>query len=225
MMSEPLAPGARSDAQRSHAIASVPTASPRRSKPSLRALQKELTRQRIMESALVIFERKGFISTTLEDIASHGEISRPTIYQHFGSKAAILQAVVAELPELRPVLQAILAARDRAARRAGFTALNDYWHEHLGRVWRLVREATAVDTEVTEWIKQFFREQRAMIQAELERCGVPASDASARAFLVWCSWHEYVYQLDAAADLLDADVFVDALTDQFEAATRPRNEP
>ena len=87
--------------------------------------------------------------------------------------------VVAELPELRPVLQAILAARDRAARRAGFTALNDYWHEHLGRVWRLVREATAVDTEVTEWIKQFFREQRAMIQAELERCGVPASDASA----------------------------------------------
>lgn len=190
-------------------------------RPSLREQQKELTRERIVAAALEAFEANGFIATTLEGIAGHAGLSRPTIYLHFDNKTDILRAAVAKLPELRPLLETILAADDRRARRAGFAALNDYWHEHLGPVWAFVREAAAVDAGMQEWVDRFVADQTVMIRRRLEREGVPRQAARARALLIWCAWHEYLFRLDRAAREAGRDTWATALTDQFEAALRP----
>jgi AcrR family transcriptional regulator len=190
-------------------------------KPSLREMQKELTRHRMIESALSVFDRKGFTATTMDDIAGEAVLSRATIYLHFENKTDILRAAVAQLPDLMALLHAIFEACDRPARHAAFEALNDYWLAYLGPVWRHVREAAATDADMRAWVMHFVRDQTAMVQQALERAGVPAAAAQPRAFLMMCLWHEYVYRTDDAARELDPAAAVDALTDLFDAAAAP----
>lgn len=53
----------------------------------------ELTRLRIIESALHLFHRHGFSEVTLQDIAKRSKTSHPLIIKHFGSKSDLLKAV------------------------------------------------------------------------------------------------------------------------------------
>jgi AcrR family transcriptional regulator len=190
-------------------------------KPSLREVQRELTRSRVISAALAVFEVKGFTTATIDDIAAEAALSRATIYFHFENKADILRAAVAQLPELVPLLRAIFDAGDHAGRRAGIEALNDYWLEHLGPVWRHVREAAAVDAEMNAWVMHFVHDQTTMMQESFERAGVPRATAEPRAFLIMCMWHEYVYRVDEAAARLDRTASVEALTYLFDAAATP----
>jgi AcrR family transcriptional regulator len=206
----------RAHASRGATVLSAPAA-----KPSLRVLQKELTRQRVIESALAVFEAKGFTAATMDDIAGEAAMSRATIYLHFENKTDILRAAVAQLPELMPLLHAIFHAPERERRRAAFAALNDYWLAHLGPVWRHVREAAAVDAAMKQWVLHFVRDQTAMVRATFERAGVPPAMAEARAFMIMCLWHEYVERTDDAERQLDRAAAVDALTDLFDAAATP----
>ena len=52
------------------------------------------TRDRLLSSALDAFGRKGFDAARLEDIAATAGISRPSLLYHFGTKAALYDAVV-----------------------------------------------------------------------------------------------------------------------------------
>ena len=51
-----------------------------------RQKEKELRRQQIQEAARVFFSEKGFVGTTIEDIANKAELSPATIYQYFKDK-------------------------------------------------------------------------------------------------------------------------------------------
>ncbi len=53
----------------------------------------ELTRLRILESALYLFNKEGFSDVTLQDIAKKSKTSHPLILKHFGSKQELLRAV------------------------------------------------------------------------------------------------------------------------------------
>lgn len=59
-----------------------------------RAEQAEATRQAIMQAARKLFAEQGYQATTLQAIAREAEVSVPTIYVVFGSKAAILSALI-----------------------------------------------------------------------------------------------------------------------------------
>jgi AcrR family transcriptional regulator len=48
------------------------------------------TRQRIVEAAVELFLDKGYASTTVEAIARRADVAPATVYQAFGTKAAIL---------------------------------------------------------------------------------------------------------------------------------------
>ncbi len=50
------------------------------------------TRELIVESAYVCFRRQGLSKTTIVDIAKAAGVSRSTIYEYFGDKAAIVEA-------------------------------------------------------------------------------------------------------------------------------------
>jgi TetR/AcrR family acrAB operon transcriptional repressor len=55
-----------------------------------------LTRENLLDAALASFHAKGYLATTLDDIARQAGITRGAIAWHFGSKAELLNAVIRE---------------------------------------------------------------------------------------------------------------------------------
>lgn len=52
-----------------------------------------ITRNSLLEAALTVFSRKGYVSSTLEDVARQAGVTRGAIYWHFGSKAELYNAL------------------------------------------------------------------------------------------------------------------------------------
>jgi len=55
-----------------------------------------ITREKLVKAALLVFSRKGYASTTLEDVAREGGVTRGAVYWHFGSKAELYNELMAE---------------------------------------------------------------------------------------------------------------------------------
>lgn len=56
----------------------------------LRQEEARRTRERVARAALRLFARRGFVETTVAEIARTSEVAAPTVYAAFGSKAGIL---------------------------------------------------------------------------------------------------------------------------------------
>ncbi|GAK09174.1 TetR/AcrR family transcriptional regulator [Geomicrobium sp. JCM 19038] len=61
--------------------------------------QGEQTKKRIVEKAKVIFERKGYAATSMEDIREYSQISKGSIYYHFKSKEELFLYTVEKASE------------------------------------------------------------------------------------------------------------------------------
>ncbi|MGK2932955.1 MAG: TetR/AcrR family transcriptional regulator, partial [Solirubrobacterales bacterium] len=64
------------------------------SRPTRQREKSELSRQRLLDAAAVVFSQQGFHRASLQAIGEEAEISRGSIVWHFGTKDALLQAVV-----------------------------------------------------------------------------------------------------------------------------------
>ncbi|OUS29435.1 hypothetical protein A9Q99_10090 [Gammaproteobacteria bacterium 45_16_T64] len=60
---------------------------------SRRERRKQEFREKIIESAIMLFEKNGCDATTLEDICDIAEISRPTFYSYYASKQELIDAL------------------------------------------------------------------------------------------------------------------------------------
>jgi AcrR family transcriptional regulator len=76
----------------------------------LREQQKALRRETISRTALGLFERQGFQTTTMEQIARLAAVSVPTVFAYFGSKQEILLEKLREADH-----RAVAEARGRLA--------------------------------------------------------------------------------------------------------------
>ncbi len=56
----------------------------------LREAKKREVRRTIVTAALALFEERGFEGTTMEEIAAAANVSRPTVFNYFSQKEAIL---------------------------------------------------------------------------------------------------------------------------------------
>ena len=64
------------------------------SRPTRQREKSELSRQRLLDAAAVVFSEQGFHRASLKAIGEEAGISRGSIVWHFGTKDALLQAVV-----------------------------------------------------------------------------------------------------------------------------------
>lgn len=71
----------------------------RRYRSTLRDEQAKQTRTRIRASARTLFAEQGFGATTVAQIAKDAGVSAPTVYATYGSKAAIILAMLDDLQE------------------------------------------------------------------------------------------------------------------------------
>ena len=58
-----------------------------------REQNRELQRQRILEAAQFLFATRGLEDVTMADVAALAEVARATVFNHFGSKHALVEAI------------------------------------------------------------------------------------------------------------------------------------
>ncbi len=94
---------------------------------------REDTRGRIMLAAIRQCEEVGLRRTTMEDIAHRAGLARATLYRHFESKDALVQAIIlAEAERFFAALDAALGRLRRSDERLveGFAFALDYVRRH-----------------------------------------------------------------------------------------------
>ncbi|MGX9672893.1 TetR/AcrR family transcriptional regulator [Mycobacterium sp. HM-7] len=208
------------------ADASVPEADSAHSRSAaeqrlpLREVQKQLTRERVIDAAMEVFGERGFGPTTMNDIAARANLNRGTIYLHFADKSGIIHAA---LDALAPEELAIYAAAETATTRSELETIMDHavevWVTGLGRIWRHMRDAVALDPAVRNWRDEFVDRQVLRVCEVLEHFGVqPYERRYARSLLLVCMWNDFVANV---CDRTTADrrATVAALADFFFAAT------
>ncbi len=122
--------------------------SSRRYRSPMRRKQAAQTRARIITASEWLFTRHGYGETTIEAIANRAGVSPQTVYATFGSKAAVLAALLEALVALvrqdeAPV--AIVSAEDRL-RRCARMARRIY--DSLGKVLNIADGLTGELTDV-----------------------------------------------------------------------------
>ena len=75
------------------------------------AEQDPQTRNRLLQSAVHIFDRKGYSAASVREIAEMAGVAKPALYYHFGSKEGLLIAILDEA--VREFARAISMAVER----------------------------------------------------------------------------------------------------------------
>ena len=181
------------------AQAQVPAPAPRPYDLGKRALTVARTRRRILTAARRLL-LEGDTRVSLEVVALKAGVGRPTIYRHFGSRAALVRALIAEVAEsanLRPNLEAALAsAEPRAAVTACVIASARTWESDTNLVRALVR--ISADPEFASVIEEIemSRFRDALVVAS-KTGGSPAQTKRIAAGLMTLTHpHAYLYLVD-----------------------------
>lgn len=124
-----------------------------------RRLQAAGTRHEIVEAASKLFERDGYVTTTMTAIAKEAAVAVETIYRSFDGKAGLIQTVVeaavaggadrAELPpEERPAIKRLIDEPDPKRKLELYASTQPGIHQRAGKLRRTLREAAAVDADL-----------------------------------------------------------------------------
>jgi len=132
------------------------------------------TRGRIIDAALVSFADRGYEATSLDALAAGLEVRKQTILYHFGSKEALLEAVIdTSATELADVLERALSkagrgfARVEALVKAVFR-LAARRPELLGLLREVSRLGPPATTRLTDALDPLVERARAFLEAEMD---------------------------------------------------------
>ena len=98
----------------------------------LRQAQAEQTRQRILDAGLELFAERGYPVTSVAQIAAAAGVSAETIYASVGSKRGIIDALLEQVDEERPIER---ARETVVARGGGPRVVLEVFAETAGRFW------------------------------------------------------------------------------------------
>ena len=101
-------------------------------------------RQQLLDVGRELFGHKGYEATSIEEIAAHAEVSKPVVYEQFGSKDGLYARVVDR--EMHPLLDRFTSAlaapgRPRQLLERAALALLDYIEEDTDGFRVLTRDA------------------------------------------------------------------------------------
>lgn len=108
-------------------------------------------RAQLVEVGRTLFAEKGFESVTVEEIAATANVSKPVVYEHFGSKDG-LYAVVVDLEMnylLNSITKALTAVHPRLLLEQTACALFDYIETNTDGFRILLRDSPAASSSAT----------------------------------------------------------------------------
>ena len=129
----------------------------------LRARKKASTRTALQETALKLFQERGFTNVSVDEIAMEADVSRSTFFRYFGSKEAVLMREIDESGDVflrhlraRPVEEGPLKAFEEALFATSRDAANRDVQEQQRVVSELLRTDPALTgrrlAEVQRWV-------------------------------------------------------------------------
>jgi AcrR family transcriptional regulator len=154
--------------------------SPRSYHSEKRQAAAEETRRRILETTRKILAGKGMPQLTIDTVAAQADVSRQTVYNAFGSKSGLLEALcdhLAERGRIERLASAFTAASGTEAVTRFFAVFYRFWASDRVATRRL-RGLATVDKELEAVIKARNERQRLGLRTLLER--FPDLDASGR---------------------------------------------
>jgi len=154
---------------------SAPTAK-RTYESTIRAQRARETRTAIVAGAADLFSQKGWAGTGMREVAQAAGVAIETVYSHFASKRALLEAVVdvAAVGDEQPLAVAerpefvALGAGRRADRIAAASRLVTTIHARTARFAKVLREAAPADEQIDEMLRATRQRQRQDIDAGIE---------------------------------------------------------
>jgi AcrR family transcriptional regulator len=154
-------------------------------------------RQQLVASAQEVFVTQGFAAASMDDVAERAGVTKPVLYDHFGSKDGLLTAVLGRLGDLmlETTARAVEGATSpREALERGLTAYFRFVDQHAGAWSLMLREVAPGSAAAVE--AERVRGAQVAVIAELVRLHLPGCDA-ARAEV-------YAHAVSGAAERLAA---------------------
>lgn len=162
--------------------------------------------RQMLDVAEVVFAEHGYASTSMDDIAERVGVSKPMLYEYFGSKEGLLLGCIRQSrTELHDITMRAAMAADTAeqAMRAGLHAFFEFITER-NQSWALLRhEMLLADTSASDEIEVTRRHQTEMIASVMRAHAPTASEQQLAAFAefvvggcerlaIWCESHRAV---------------------------------
>ena len=135
--------------------------------------ESEKTRQRLLDAAFDVFTRKGFMRTTLNDIARAAGVTRGAVYWHFKDKTDLFLALsekideeanvrmedveqyqVHSLADLRAEILGYLAHFERGDRYAAFYEMVNYRTEYSEELESMIESQRANQRWIFGWAER-----------------------------------------------------------------------
>jgi AcrR family transcriptional regulator len=181
----------------------------RRYDSTRRREQAAATRLEILEAAQRLFERDGYVATTMAAVAAEAGVALKTVYLAFETKAGLLRALwhlrlrgdEADIPiHERQWYRDVIAEPD-AERQLRLGAHNARLvKERAGKLMRVMRDAAGTDADSAElWRRiqeDFLVNQRAVVDTIAAKGALaPGLDAARAADILWTLNHPDVWHL------------------------------
>jgi AcrR family transcriptional regulator len=140
----------------------------RRYDNSRRLAQVAATRLKVIRAAERLFTENGYPATTIEAVAEAADTPLPTLYRLFGSKRALLAAVLDtafggdDQPIAfgdRPAVRAARAESDPAKMAAAFARIMAEFMQRSSAILNVLATAAQVDPEAAELLTQIRRQR------------------------------------------------------------------
>ncbi|SFP44492.1 MULTISPECIES: TetR/AcrR family transcriptional regulator [Actinomadura] len=154
--------------------------------PSHRRRMSRAERERqMLDVAEQVFGERGFQATSMDEIAERCGVSKPMLYEYFGSKDGLLVACVsrskAELFDVtRKAMAGATTPEDILWR--GMVAYFEFIDEHSRSFAMLLREPTAASPETIEAVESTRRQQSTLIAGVLATFAPSAPSGAVAAY-------------------------------------------
>lgn len=144
---------------------------PRQYKLGARTDAVQRTRRRILEAAIEIFADEGFAGSSVDRIAARADVTRATVYHHFGSKLGLLEALAADAADqagLADVVELGESAVTTEEVHALLDAFVRFWAAHAV-LFRNITGLSAVDPDAAAVVDRRDATRRAGVAALVSR--------------------------------------------------------
>jgi len=174
-----------------------------------RQAQARETRQQVIEAARRLFAEYGYAGATIDAIAQEADVAPETIFATFGSKRAILAAVIdiavggddQSVPLLqRPEPQAVLQQADPAQLLRLFAADISDILERVAPVFAIMRVAAKTEPEIAELLRNRLEQRLRNLTAVAQRLAAQKAlreglNAEQAAEIIWTITSPEVFSL------------------------------
>ena len=138
-------------------------------------------REQLIDVARKLFADKGFEAVTIEEIAAKASVSKPVVYEHFGSKDGLYAVIVDREMNLllAMVSDSLTATEPRALLEQAGRALFDYIEERSDGFRVLVRDSPVAQNtgNFASLLRDVASQVEARLAQEFDRKGYPSKYA------------------------------------------------